>query len=90
MVIKALMTLVRQLLLIVLRPIKIISMPATIATVFGYVITLFASGVGIVAHYTHFEYICILLGVIISVNAFISGYRLIMWILKKIPFLNIH
>ena len=89
MIIKLCCILIHALLRAVLVPIGVALFPSEVTTIFGYVILILANGVGIVACYTHFSYIATLLGFVISINALMMGYRVVMWILKKIPFLNI-
>lgn len=52
---------------------------------FDYIV----SAVGIVANYTHMEYLLTLFAVIIAIDVAIAIYHFIMWILKKIPMLGI-
>lgn len=51
----------------------------------GYI----AAGCRVVAAYTDFSYLLVLLGLSVLVSAFYNGYKLIRWILRKIPFINI-
>lgn len=89
MVIKLCCILIHAIIRLLLIPAEVIVFPAALTSIFSYVILILANGVGIVACYTHFQYIASLLGFVISVDALMTLYRLVMWILKKIPFLNI-
>lgn len=51
--------------------------------------TYITSGIKILAAYTDFEYLLVLLGLSILVSAFFNAYKLIRWIIRKIPFINI-
>lgn len=54
-------------------------------TLFGYLET----GASILANYTPLGYLLILFGILLLVDAAIMVYHFVMWILKKIPMINI-
>ena len=56
-----------------------------VADVFNWI----ARGCQILSAYTDFSYLLILLGLVFIINAFHFSYKVILWILRKIPFLNI-
>ena len=56
-----------------------------IDTAFGYIST----GIKIVSNYTHFDYLLVLFGIIVALDFAIFVYRIILWVLKKIPMLGI-
>lgn len=65
-----------------------INIPSLPAEVEGYLITFFdylEVGAGILANYSHFDYLMILFSFIIVVDVAIKVYHFVMWILKKIP-----
>lgn len=90
MIIKACLLLLKGLLSLFLLPLRIITFPAAVATVFAQLLLLLVQGADFVGAFMHTSYIGSLLAFVLSVSVFMSGYRLVMWILRKIPFLNIH
>lgn len=52
-------------------------------------ITYLASGCKILATYTDFEYLLILLSLSMLVATFHGLYKVLRWIIRKIPFINI-
>ena len=91
MIINAVLQVVLWLLELVLSQVEVFGDEPTeaIALVVGDVITLIVSGCRILAAYTDFSYLLILLGLVLIINAFHTGYKVVLWILRKIPFLNI-
>lgn len=55
-----------------------------IDTAFDYIV----AGAGIVANYTPLDYLMILFGVLLAIDAGILIYHLVMWIIRKIPMLG--
>lgn len=60
-----------------------------VQTVMSDVYSYLESGAGVLAAYTHFTYLCNLLSLVILFKAFLFGYHLIMWILRKIPYFHV-
>lgn len=90
MLIEALLNLIVALLHVLFLPLQIDSLPDQISQTLLLFIGYIADGVAVVAAYTHFSYLLVLLGIVIVVNGIYFSYSVIMWILKKIPFLGIH
>ena len=89
MIIEGLLSLLLTLLSALLLPFRMIAFPASVANVVLQLIGYLGTGARVMKYYTHWSYISGLLAFIISMQAFVSGYHLVMWVLKKIPFLNI-
>lgn len=89
MIIEGLLSLLLTLLSALLLPFRMIAFPVSVANVVLQLIGYLGTGARVMKYYTHWSYISGLLAFIISMQAFVSGYHLIMWVLKKIPFLNI-
>lgn len=89
MIIELLMNLIYTVFEFLTTPIDIPDLPSklasTIDTAFEYIYT----GVGILGNYTHYHYLMSLFMVIVAVEVGIHLYQLVMFILKKIPMLNI-
>lgn len=89
MIINALLTVLLSLLSALLLPFRMIAFPASVANIILQLIGYIGTGARVMKYFTHWSYISGLLAFIISMQAFVSGYHLIMWCLKKIPFINI-
>lgn len=59
------------------------------STIIAQFLAYIASGVEIVATYTHFTYLLTLLGLVIAIDTFFMAYKFVMWVLRKLPFVNI-
>ena len=92
MIVEALLGLVAWILDILLFPLDIQEIPQTTAEVFLEIVSYLTKGAQIVHAFlgSNSAYIVALLGFVISFNAVLALFDLIMWILKKIPFINIH
>lgn len=90
MIIEALLNLVVALIGVLLLPLKLASLPATVITTVEAVIAYFLDGMAIIGAYTHLGYLLSLFSVVILIDTVMLTYKVIMWILRKIPFLNIH
>lgn len=92
MILEALLGLVSWILDIILFPTQISALPAAFATTLARLLSYIARGASIVSAflYPNGAYIAALLAFVITFNAVLSAFDLIMWILKKIPFINIH
>lgn len=89
MLIDALLDFLVMLLGLLLEPLKMDVLPAQIALVVADFIGYISAACGIIAEYTHFTYLLALLGVCIAVDMVSTLYRALMWVLRKIPILNI-
>lgn len=70
--------------------IKVPFMPAKVGELLGILLEYISTGIAILGAYFDMSYLLILFGIIILVDASVTAYKLIMWILSKIPVLNIH
>lgn len=69
----------------------IFEIPSFPEQVYGYLDTAkeyLVVGGGIFANYAPMEYVVTLYGIILAVDAGILIYHLVMWIIKKVPFLG--
>ena len=67
-------------------------LPKLPADVYGYIDTIFdyiTAGASIVANYVPLDYLMVLFGVLLAVDAGIMVYHFVMWILRKIPLAGI-
>lgn len=89
MIVEALMQLVFNLFALLTTPIAIPSMPESVHTYLTYALGFLSQGAGILACYVDLGYLIVLLGVVLAVDAGILVYKLVMWIIRKIPMLGI-
>lgn len=74
---------------VILEGIELFDVPETIAIHIAEFIGYLATGCRILAAYTDFEYLLTLLGLSIIVSTFFNAYKVIRWLIRKIPFINI-
>lgn len=65
------------------------SFPAEVFEVINTFSEYVTMGIGILANYTHLPYLLTLFGIVIAVEAGILIYKFVMWVLRKIPMINI-
>lgn len=64
-------------------------LPEQVQTYINSLFDYLVSGASILANYTPLGYLMTLFGVVVSVDIGINVYKFVMWILKKIPMINI-
>ena len=89
MIVRALLNIVYGLLSLLMLPISFIEFPESVTSVIADIIVYVGDGFRILMYYTHFWYLLDLAAIVVGVDAFILGYKVVMFILKKIPFLNL-
>ena len=89
MIIEALLNAMLSVFSFLTSGINIPSMPAEVSQYMQEALEYVSMGVGILGNYTHIGYLLILLGVIVAVDAGVLIYKLVMWVLRKIPMLGI-
>ena len=90
MIIEALLGLVAWIIDALLFPLQIDSLPVRFAQVIAEFISVVVRACSIIAAYIDTAYILALLGFVISFNAAILAFDIVFFIVKKIPFINIH
>lgn len=88
MIIEALMQVVYVLFELLTVPISIPSLPDGIQSVMDQAFSYLEAGMGILANYTDLGYLLTLFGIIIAVDVGVLLYKLVMWIIRKIPMLG--
>lgn len=76
----------------ILNTLLVLEIPPLPQDVTNYIDTAFTyivAGAGIVANYTPLDYLMVLFGVLLAIDAGILVYHFVMWIVKKIPMLGI-
>lgn len=89
MIIYGLLELLLAVLGVLFLPIKMALFPSAVANVVLTIIQAVGTGAGVMKTFCHWSYISTLLSFILGMNVMVSAYHVIMWGLKKIPFLNI-
>lgn len=89
MLISALLSIVIWFLSLLFAPLTLLAFPQTVASVFMDGLGLILQGLRVIGAYTHLPYLLILFGLVAAFDAALWLYKIIMWILRKIPFLNI-
>lgn len=89
MIVQIFLNLFLGLLQIFLTPLRIQALPEGFATTFATFVTMMADGVRVVNVYIDVAYIGALFSFIMACNALHNAYRFGMWLIKKIPFVNI-
>lgn len=89
MIIEMFLTLLFNVFSLLTRPISIPSLPdsaiETLDEIFSYV----SAGVGILANYTDFGYLLVLLGIVLAIDIGVAVYHFVMWVLRKIPMASV-
>lgn len=88
MIIETLLNLIYNVFSVLTLPINIPSLPEEIHSFIQTALEYISTGVSLLANYTHIEYLLIMFGLILAVDIGIGVYHLVMWIIKKIPFLG--
>lgn len=89
MIIKALFELVFVLLRIVFAPINIPALPGQVQSVIDKLIDIFRGAVGLLSVFVDIDVVKYLIPFVILIVNFDRVYKLVIFILKKIPFLGI-
>lgn len=89
MVIKALFSLIYNIFNFISSPIQIPQFSPQVSQTLDSATQYIESGLSYVAYWTHWQFIIALFVLALAVGTFIRHYGLIVWILRKIPFLDV-
>ena len=89
MVIKLCMQLVLWIMGLIFQGLSLLPLPDNIYDIMDTIWEYIAEGASVVAAYTHYQYLLLLLSFVISFSLLLNGYRFVMWVLRKIPFWGI-
>lgn len=89
MIVLGLLELVYGLFLILTAPISLPSLPEPAVFVITSVIGYIETGLQILACYVNLDFLLILFGLVVAVDAGLLIYKFVMWVLRKIPMLGI-
>lgn len=73
---------------ILFAPIDIPPLPDEAREIMDQVLSYLKTGFQLLANWTHLDYLLVLFGIMVGVDAAILIYNLVMWIIKKIPMLG--
>ena len=65
--------------------INIPALPESVREIMGTFTGYIATGISLVANYVDISYLLTLFGIVVAVDGAILLYKLIMWIIRKIP-----
>lgn len=88
MIIEALMQVVYKLFEILTLPIQIPSLPPEISNIMDTVLEYLQMGLGLLANYCDLGYLLTLFGLVMAVDVGVLLYKMVMWIIRKIPMLG--
>lgn len=85
MIIASLLDLVVSFFHVVFQGLALVDIPQSVVDVFDSVIVYLSQGVQVVACYTHFSYLVVLLDFVVLLEISHTGYIIFMWIMRKVP-----
>lgn len=89
MIIKALIDIIYNVFSLLTTPINIPSMPEGVQDALNSFLEWMTVGLQLLANYTHLGYLVSLFGIVIAVDLGITIYKLVMWVLRKIPVIGV-
>lgn len=89
MIIELLLNVVYALLSILTLPITFPQIPDKVLEIIATSLDYITTGIAIVSVYIDIEYLLLLFGIVFAFDIAIQSYHVVMWIIKKIPILNI-
>ena len=90
MIVKLLFDIIYALLSVLTLGFSLPGMPVKVVEIFAIVLDYITSGIAIVSAYVDFDYLLVLFGIIVAVDTVVISYKVIMWIIRKIPLLGIN
>lgn len=88
MIIELLLTNLFNVFKLLTTPINIPPLPEQVSEFLTQAMEYISAGAGILANYTHLDYLLILLGVIVAIDIGVAVYHFVLWVIKKIPMLG--
>lgn len=70
-------------------PLSLLPIPEGVQSVLTTGIGYLMNGFEIIAAYTHFSYLLSLFTFVMGLEVALLGYKVVMWIIRKIPFFNV-
>lgn len=85
MIIEGLLSVIKKLLMLLLSPIDIPSLPLGVQEVITKGMNYIIDGLGIFAAFTHYQFIMALISIVLVIEAAFLIYKFVLWLLRKIP-----
>lgn len=89
MIISGFMDVLYNIFRVLTAPISIPQLPAEVGGFIDTMVSYVGAGLGIVANYTHIQYLLVLFGIVIAIDVGLWIYKLVMFLIHKIPLANI-
>lgn len=89
MIVKALINMLYGFLDWITSGLNIPDLPPEVITVANQVTQYLIVGLKLVANFTHLDYLLVLFGIVVAVDAGLLLFKFIMWVVRKIPMLGI-
>ena len=89
MIVTGLLTLLTGFLTVLLSPLEMLPLPDGVEAVLASGMQYIVNGFEILAAYTHITYLLSLFSFVLSFEMIYLGYKVIMWIIRKIPFFGL-
>lgn len=89
MIVNALIDLLYGLIDWITSGLNIPALPPEVVQVANQVTEYLVVGLKLIANYTHLDYLLVLFGIVVAVDAGLLVYKFIMWVIRKIPMLGI-
>lgn len=89
MIIETLINLIYKVFALLTSPIQIDKLPESVSNALATGLEYISAGFGVVGQFTHLSYLLVLFGIILTVDVAFMVYKVVMWVIKKIPFLGI-
>lgn len=89
MIVEALLDVVYSIMSILTAPIEIPGMPEGVQQFIYSALEYITLGIRILGNYVDLNYLLVLFGVILAIDIGLLLYKLVMWILRKIPMLGV-
>lgn len=88
MIIEMLISLVINLLAFIL-PFELPALPDEVMGYLEVLVDALSVGAGILSNFVALDYIFLLFSLLLALDAFFAVYKFVMWVIRKIPMLNI-
>ena len=85
MIIEGLLSVIKKLLILLLSPIDIPSLPQGVHEVISKGMNYIIDGLGIFAAFTHYQFIMSLAAIVIVIESAFLIYKFVLWLLRKVP-----
>ena len=85
MIIEGLLSVIKNLLILLLSPIDIPPLPSGVHEVISKGMNYIIDGLGIFAAFTHYQFIMSLVAIVIVIDAAFLIYKFVLWLLRKVP-----